>query len=124
MRTNNEALLCMLERERQHSQQLTQKLQQTEADALEVSSCFVSGYLSCNMDVMLEPYNVMVYGIQILGSKAAVDMLGGNLCTRTCLPCVSSSIGSKTASDRLAWRQLIASVCTKLLVFEACLDAF
>ena len=37
LQINNEALLCMLERERQHSQQLAQKLQQAEADALEVS---------------------------------------------------------------------------------------
>ena len=36
LRVNNEALLCMLERERQHSQQLAQRLQQAEADALEV----------------------------------------------------------------------------------------
>ena len=37
LRINNEALLCMLERERQHSRQLEQRLQQVEADALEVS---------------------------------------------------------------------------------------
>ena len=37
LRVNNEALLCMLERERQHSQQLAQTLQQAQADALEVS---------------------------------------------------------------------------------------
>lgn len=36
LRINNEALLCMLERERQHSHQLQQRLQQVEADALEV----------------------------------------------------------------------------------------
>ncbi|KAL0045383.1 hypothetical protein WJX82_005375 [Trebouxia sp. C0006] len=37
LRINNEALLCMLERERQHSHQLEQRLQQVEADALERS---------------------------------------------------------------------------------------
>lgn len=36
LQTNNEALLCMLERERQHSHQLQQRLQQVEVDALEV----------------------------------------------------------------------------------------
>ncbi len=36
LRINNEALLCMLDRERQHSHQLAQRLQQAEADALEV----------------------------------------------------------------------------------------
>ena len=38
---NNEALLCMLERERQHSHQLERRLQQVEADALEVSCLLV-----------------------------------------------------------------------------------
>ncbi|KAL0039884.1 hypothetical protein WJX77_010830 [Trebouxia sp. C0004] len=37
LRINNEALLCMLERERQHSHELEQRLQQVEADALERS---------------------------------------------------------------------------------------
>lgn len=37
LRVNNEALLCMLERERQHSQQLAQALHQVQADALEVT---------------------------------------------------------------------------------------
>jgi len=41
LRINNEALLCMLERERQHSHQLEQRLQQVEADALEVSCLLV-----------------------------------------------------------------------------------
>ena len=37
LQVNNEALLCMLERERQHSQRLAEALQQAEANALEVS---------------------------------------------------------------------------------------
>lgn len=37
LQVNNEALLCMLERERQQSQRLTETLQQAEANALEVS---------------------------------------------------------------------------------------
>ncbi|KAL0034025.1 hypothetical protein WJX79_004031 [Trebouxia sp. C0005] len=37
LRINNEALLCMLEREQQHSHRLEQRLQQVEADALERS---------------------------------------------------------------------------------------
>ena len=36
LRTNNEALVGMVERERQHAQQLAARLQQAEADALEV----------------------------------------------------------------------------------------
>lgn len=36
LQVNNEALLCMLERERQHSQRLAEALQQAEANALEV----------------------------------------------------------------------------------------
>lgn len=36
LQVNNEALLCMLERERQHSQRLAETLQQAEANALEV----------------------------------------------------------------------------------------
>lgn len=37
LQVNNEALLCMLERERQHSQRLAEALQQAEANSLEVS---------------------------------------------------------------------------------------
>ena len=37
LQVNNEALLCMLERERQHSQCLAEALQQAEANSLEVS---------------------------------------------------------------------------------------
>ncbi|KAL3143209.1 hypothetical protein ABBQ38_002063 [Trebouxia sp. C0009 RCD-2024] len=37
LQVNNEALLCMLERERQHSQRLAETLQQAEANALEGS---------------------------------------------------------------------------------------
>lgn len=36
LRTNNEALVGMVERERQRAQQLAEQLQQAEADALEV----------------------------------------------------------------------------------------
>ena len=41
LQVNNEALLCMLERERQHSQRLTEALQQAEANALEVSLVYL-----------------------------------------------------------------------------------
>lgn len=36
LRTNNEALVGMVERERHHAQQLAERLQQAEANALEV----------------------------------------------------------------------------------------
>lgn len=59
LRVNNEALLCMLERERQHSQQLAQALHQVQADALEVTllhsmhACFCKARLSQNGSVGL-----------------------------------------------------------------------
>ena len=55
LQVNNEALLCMLERERQHSQRLAEALQQAEANALEVSPPSSLGSASLRALPLLNP---------------------------------------------------------------------
>lgn len=75
LQVNNEALLCMLERERQHSQRLAEALQQAEANSLEVSLfnlCDESRCLVLPLQCMLSS-TVLLTVLLYMSGKGAVS---------------------------------------------------
>lgn len=102
LRTNNEALVGMVERERQRSQELAERLQQAEADVLEVG---MSDML--NICVACRLQQSVVYRYVHTGHQGSAQPLHQSLSSmhRGCTRCHNSAVQLRTVDAASIFRR-------------------